>query len=86
MTSLHDSYEWLLTKRKGKNLFCDQWRSSIIGGGMAVVVGGLPSLLWWRSGEVEKKMGLMVKRGENGFGYLEEKVSLKKMVEESGLK
>ena len=55
MTSLHDSYEWLLTKRKGKNLFCDQWRSSIIGGGMAVVVGGLPSLLWWRSGE------------ENGF-------------------
>ena len=37
-------------------------------------------------GEVEKKMGLMVKRGENGFGYLEEKVSLKKMVEESGLK
>ena len=83
MTSLHDSYEWLLTKTKGKNLFCDQWRSSIIGGGMVVVVGGLPSCC---GGEVEKKMGLMVKRGENGFGYLEEKVSLKKMVEESGLK
>ena len=50
---------------------------------MVVVVGGLPSCC---GGEVEKKMGLMVKRGENGFGYLEEKVSLKKMVEESGLK